>query len=232
MNILFAEHMNGMLYTIDYTGALNKTNLSTGETSRVGNAVYKNTKFFFPYHSKLYSIETDGSMTEIDPITATWTNKSSIGYWSTIEKVTVVGNNFFAIENGAFYYYPGLDTRLRKQIGGSDFYETGMLLESDTTLHSLIRDGSLYQISLTKGEWKRIGKGKSREWKAGITAEVVNNKIYTIETGGSLYETSLPEGTRKLLDAGQLERGRTLIADSGKLYAITREGNLFEIVIN
>jgi hypothetical protein len=60
----------------------------------------------------------------------------------------------------------------------------------------------------------------------------LNNKIYTIETGGALYETSLPDGTRKLLDQNQFKNARILIASAGKLYTITSEGSLFEIMLN
>lgn len=232
ISVVFGDQSNGILYSIDFTYALYKTDLSNGEQTRLGNATYRNTKFFFRYRYKLYSIENDGSMTEIDPSTGAWSVKSSIGTWTDIERVTVVGNSFFAIQNGAFYYYSSLDPKYRRQIGGSEFFNVGILLETDTTLHSLIRDGSLYQISLATGEWKRIGKGKSKEWKNSIAAEITNNKIYTIETGGALYETSLPDGTRKLLDPDQFKNARILIASAGKLYTITSEGSLFEIVLN
>lgn len=232
MTIVFIDSGNGMLYTIDFTGALYKTNLTTGEQTRLGDATYKNTKFFFRYRYKLYSIENDGSMTEIDPNTGAWSVKSSLGTWTDIERVTVAANSFFAIQNGAFYYHSALDPKYHRQIGGSDFYNTGLLLESDSTLHTLMRDGSLYQISLATGEWKRIGKAKSREWKNATAAEIVNNKIYTVETNGALYETSLPDGTRKVVDNDQFKKARILIADSGRLYTITSEGDLFEIVMN
>lgn len=232
ISVVWGDQSNGTLYTIDFTYALYKTDLNSGEQSRLGDVTYKNTKFFFRYRHKLYSIENDGSMTEIDPVTGAWTVKSSIGTWNEVERVTVVGNSFFTIQNGAFYYYSSLDPKYRKQIGGSEFFNVGILLESDSTLHSLIRDGSLYQIIPATGEWKRIGEGKSKEWKFTTSAEIVNNKIYTIERGGVMYETSLPDGKRKLLDQGQFKNAKILIASAGKLYTITSEGSLFEIVMN
>lgn len=232
ISVMFGDQANGIFYSIDFTYALYKTDLNTGEQLRLGDATYKNTKFFFRHRNKLYSIENDASMTEIDPVSGVWSVKSSIGTWTEVERVTVVGNSFFTMQNGAFYYYSSLDPKYRRQIGGSEFFNVGILLESDSTLHSLIRDGSLYQISLATGEWKRIGKGKSKEWKFTTAAEILNNKIYTIETGGALYETSLPDGTRKLLDQNQFKNARILIASAGKLYTITSEGSLFEIMLN
>lgn len=233
MNIQFLDRdNNGHLYTISFANGLNKTNLATGELTKVNDVNFKNTRFFFYYRFKLYSIDKDGSMMEIDPSSGTWTTKSPINTWSFIDMPIVVGSFFYAIENGSFYRYTSLDPNKRTQVGGSDFYNANTLIRTDTTLYSFIREGSFYQINLRDGEWKRIGKGKSKAWKAASALAVVNNKLYTIETGGALYETSLPDGERKLLDANQLEKGRLLIADSGKLYTITLEGNLFEVVIN
>lgn len=233
LNVQFAERSNtGFLYTIDFSSGLNKTDLATGEMTKMNDISFKNTEFFFRYRYKLYSMDRDGSLTEIDPANGNWVLKSGINAWSEIEQPVVVGSFFYAIENGAFYRYSALDPKLRTQVGGSDFYNANSLIETDSTLHCIIRDGSFYQISLRTGEWIRIGKGKSKEWKYAIAAEITNNKLYTIETGGALYETSLPGGERKLLDEKQLQKGRYLIADSGKLYSITSDGYLYEIVIN
>lgn len=233
MNIQFMDKdNNGHLYTISFANGLNKTDLTTGEMTKVNDVNFKNTEFFFFYRTKLYSMEKDGSLLEIDPTTGAWTTKSPISSWSYIERPVVVGSFLYAIENGSFYRYSTLDPNKRTQIGGSDFYNATNLIRTDTTLYCFIRDGSFYQINLRDGEWKRIGKGKSKAWKAATSLAVVNNKLYTLETNGNLYETSLPDGERKLIDANKLEKGRLLIAVSGKLYAITLEGDLFEIVFN
>lgn len=233
MNIQFADRSNnGTLYTIDFSSGLNKTNLATGEMVKMNSISFKNTRHFFRFRNKLYSIDSDGSMTEIDTATGTWSLRSGLNTWSDIERPIVIGSFFYAIENGAFYRYSAMEPKMRMQIGGSDFYNANSLIETDTTLHCIIRDGSFYQISLRTGEWTRIGKGKSKEWKFAITGEIMNNKLYTIETGGALYETSLPDGTRKLIDANQLLKGRYLIADSGNLYSITSDGYLYQVVFN
>jgi hypothetical protein len=232
MNVQFAEKGNELLYTIDFSSGLNKTDLTTGEMTKVNDISFKNTEFFFRYRYKLYSMDKDGSLTEIDPVSGAWTLKSSMNAWSDIDMPIVAGSFFYAIENGAFYRYSVLEPKMRTQIGGSDFYNSWGMFDTDTTFHCLIRDGSLYQISLQNGEWKRIGRGKSKEWKFTTAADIAGNKLYTLETGGALYETSLPDGTRKLLDAKQLEKGRYLITISGKLYAITSDGYLYEVIIN
>src|SRR5689334_9628882 len=68
----------GALYTIDNSGVIYKTDLDSGSHTRIGKATYKKVKSFFGLNSKLYIIDTDGSMTEIDPITGDWKNVSTI----------------------------------------------------------------------------------------------------------------------------------------------------------
>ena len=64
MNVQFAEKdNNGHLYTIDFSNGLNKTNLATGEMSKINDVNYKNTEFLFYYRFKLYSLHTDATLT-------------------------------------------------------------------------------------------------------------------------------------------------------------------------
>ena len=225
----FAVHFNGALYSIDNTAALYKTDLSTGAYTRLGNVTYNNTKFFFNKNNRLYSIETDGSMNTIDPLSGTWSVIASIGTWSTIERVISVGYSFYAIENGGLFYYPTLNPRNRKQLGESEFFNLGGLYLGDTTLCTRSGDGNLYEISTTTGVWKKIGK---KEWKYSKAGAVINDKLYTVETPSALFETTLSDGTRKQLDSTQFTKASFMFADSGKLYTITSEGTLFEISIN
>jgi hypothetical protein len=225
----FAEYLNGNFYTIT-NNTLYKTDLNTGEQTKVGNTSFQKTQFFFALKNKLYSLENDGSLTQVEPATGAWSSVSGIGSWLRLNKIIVVKNSMYAIENGSLYYYPVLNPQLRKQIGGSDFYDVGILMRTDTTLHSLIRDGSVYEINLTTGEWKKIGKG--RLWKYAKAGAVLNNKLYTVESPSSLFETNLADGERKELDKEQFKKFKLLFSDMGKLYGISNDGTLYEISFN
>ena len=225
----FAEYLNGNFYTIT-NNTLFKTDLITGEQTKVGNTSFQKTQFFFGLKNKLYSLDNDGSLTQVDPATGAWTSVSGIGSWLRLNKIIVVKNFMYAIENGALYFYPALNPQLRKQIGGSDFYDTGILMRTDSTLHSLIRDGSVYEINLTTGEWKKIGKG--RLWKYAKAGAVLNTKLYTVETPSSLFETNLADGERKELDNSQFKKFKLLFSELGKLYGISNDGTLYEISFN
>ncbi len=224
-----SAHASGNLYTIDQTGSIYKTDLSSGDYSRVGKVSYPNLKFFFTANNRLFVIDSDGSMTQIDPVSGNWSVVSSIGYWKDISKVIVVANSFYAIENGALYKYFGFNTATRKQIGEADFYNVGTLIKYESALYCMVGDGIFYEINTSTGEWKKIAR--SRTWKGNLSA-VVKDKLYTIDNSGALYETALSDGTKKVIDNSQFKKASYLFEDSGKLYTSTKEGTLFEIVFN
>jgi len=230
-NLLFDirafEHFNGILYTVDYLLSLNKTSLETGEDSRLGNVSYKNAKFFFAMNRKLYIIENDGSMNEIDPETGVWKSAAVMGVWSKIERAFVVRNSLYTIENGALYFHRGMNADNREQRGGAAFYNVGILIRGESSLYSLQGEGSLWEINLSNGEWKRIGKGKA--WKNLVAAEVLGGKLYSIDRAGNFAETLLSDGTMKILDATQFTNAKALFTEGGKLYLIMTDGNLYEV---
>src|SRR5512138_751228 len=66
------EYFGGNLYTLDFLYSLNKINLETGESTRLGTVSYNNAKFVFGLNNKIYIIENDGSMNEVDVETGSW----------------------------------------------------------------------------------------------------------------------------------------------------------------
>jgi hypothetical protein len=225
----YVEWFNHYLYTIDNTSALYKTDLTTGVQTRLGNVTYRNTRYLFMYRGQLYCMENDGSLYSIDIITGAWTIVSPIGTWKDIDRVLVVGRNFYTTQNGVLNFHPTMKEQEKKQIGGADFYELGHYFKTDTSLHTLI-GGSLYNINMSTGKWNMIGAKKG--WKLAKDGAVIGNKFYSVETPSSLYETDLSTGTKKLLDDKQFMNAELIFPDSGKLYGIFKGGLLYEIVIN
>ncbi|HMK26430.1 MAG TPA: hypothetical protein VK483_10400 [Chitinophagaceae bacterium] len=223
------EWFNQHLYTLDNTKALYKTDLNTGVQTRLGNVVYKNTRYLFMVNAQLYCMEDDGSMNRIDINTGAWTVVSPIGTWNSINRVITLRNKFYTTENGVMYYHPTLNYRVRKQIGDADFYDLGYYCRADSALYTLIA-GTLYNVNMNTGKWKMISPKKG--WKFAKSLEVIGNKLYTIETPSSLFETDLATGAKKELDASQFMNAQIIFSDSGKLYGIFKGGVLYEIIIN
>ena len=227
-NNIYVEYFGNNLYTIDNNGALYKTDLQTGKHTRLGNVTYKHTRYLFAVNGQLYCLEDDGSMNRIDPETGAWSVISIIGAWKDIDRVVVVGRNFYTTQNGALYIHPTMNERLKRQIGGADFFELGDYYKTDTSLYSMI-GGTLYRINLQDGKWTRIGD--KRGWKNTKEGDVIGNKLYTFEQPSSLYETDLITGTKKLIDDKQVSNANLLFAVGGKLYVIYGAGQLAEIIL-
>jgi hypothetical protein len=225
----YVEWFNHNLYTIENTGALYKTDLNTGTQTRLGNVTYRSTRFLFMVRGVLYCMENDGSLYSIDIFTGAWTIVSPIGTWNEIERVLVVGRNFYTTQNGVLNLHPTMSDRGKKQIGDADFYDLGDYVKTDTSLHTLIA-GNLYHINMNTGKWNMIGPKKG--WRFVRDGYVLGNKFYSVETPSSLFETDLSTGAKKLLDDKQFMNAEFMFADSGKLYAIFKGGILYEIVIN
>ena len=223
----YPVHYKGSLYTFN-SGALYKTELSTGERTRLGHSVFTNIRFFFAINNRLYIIETDGSMLGIDPFTGDRKPESIIGAWLNVMQVIVVGNSFYSFENGVFYYHTALHPDKRKQVGKDEFYNLGTLYRSESRLYSII-DGNFYEIYTGTGEWKKITKARS--WKSVRSGAVLNDKFYSFESDGFLYESTLLDGTKKILDKTQFIKGGFLFAEAGRLFAII-DGMLNEIIIS
>ena len=219
----------GALYSIDTQGAIYKTDLDSGSHTRIGKATYPKFKFFFGLNTKLYIVENDGSMTEIDPITGDWKTISTMGEWSTVERVIVVANSLYSIENGSFYYHRSPSATNRVQRGGAEFFSPGSLLRTESRLYSLIRDGGFYEINTATGEWKTINKSKA--WKNLKAGQVLGDKFYAVDVGGTLTSTSITDKTEKILDTTQFSKARILVAEAGRLYVIMIDGSFYEVVM-
>jgi hypothetical protein len=217
----------GSLYSIYGNGALYKIDLATGNYTQLGTTLFANAKFLFALNNHVFIIEKDGSMSQVDPNDGAWRVVSPIGTWSTIENVLVVGNNFYTIENGALYQNQGMSDRGRKQIGGGDFFELGIVVYTDTSLYSIV-SGVLYQINTYTGKWTKIGSGKN--YKAARSAGFMNNRIYTLETPAVLFETSLADAAKKQVDDSHFTNNRGMFSHGNKLYFYNSDDDLCEIL--
>lgn len=232
LNSNFSVHFGGAFYTIDRTGSINKMDLTTGEYTPIGKSTFAKARHFFAVSNKLYIIESDGGMVQVDPVTGNWTSISPMNYWNEINSVITVGSILYMIENGVMYRYAGFNKATRKAVGEAEFYSPGIMFADNATmkLYSITDDRSFYDINISTGKWTRIGDKKA--WKGAWGGAVLNGKFYTVENPGLFFEASITDGVKKQLDNTQFTKARYLFAEAGKLYTITSEGSLEEIIIN
>ncbi len=77
------------------------------------------------------------------------------------------------------------------------------------------------------GAWKQVGKAGA--WKATMVGTVLNNKIYTVESSGTLYETNPGNGKWKQIGKPEFASTRFIFAAQGSLFTIEKSGNLYKV---
>lgn len=219
--------LKGNLYTLDFYNTLHKTNLSTGETMRLGKEMFIDVRFFFGVNNRLFIIYRNQSLIEVDISNGKFHNIHPPFSWQYISWVVPVGKNLYTIKQGNLCHHPTLRPDSSKIIGRPDFFNIKMLLLTDSTLHTLF-DDKLYQISLQTGNWRLIKKEKNfRNYRTGA---VIGDRFFYVRQYGGLVELNMGTGEIKVHDNSEFLKPVMLFQDSGKLYYINADYKLFEVI--
>ena len=225
-NTIGAVVLDNTLYSIEKNGVLYRTDLGTGKWVQVGKAEFGNTKFLFAGSKNLLTIETDGSLYRIDPSSGSWVGLGKAGEWKATVAGTVLGGKLYTAESGGGLYETNPVTGVWRQIGKPDFGATRHLFNNGDLLYSIESDGSLYRIRPSDGAWSRAKEAGG--WKNTMGSTVIGAKLYTVETSGILYETSLVTGLWKPIGKAEFARTRYLFSANGWLYTI-EDGGLYRV---
>ena len=71
--------------------------------------------------------------------------------------------------------------------------------------------------------------GKAGDWKNTIAGAVLGGKIYTVESGGVLYETDPSSGSWRAVGSPEFAKTRFFFSANGSLYSIETDGKLYQI---
>lgn len=77
------------------------------------------------------------------------------------------------------------------------------------------------------GSWVQIGEAGS--WKNTIAGVGMGDKIYTVESGGNLYETDSSTGRWRQLGGAEYSNTQFVFDGSGFIMTIEANGNLYKI---
>jgi hypothetical protein len=221
--------LNNDLYTIEKSGALKRTNLSTGKAVAVGKADFESTRIMVAGSGSLFTIDPGGNLNRINPEDGTWKQVGKTGDWARSTSFAMLGDQLYTFESGGELYSTDTATGVRKQVGGTDFVRSNYLLTAGDQLYSIEHNGDLHAIDKATGAWKQIGD--SGEWLDTRLATSLNGKIYTIGGGspGTLYETDPKTGTWKQIGKKRDFRAKYLFPAGGSLYSIEFDGKMFRV---
>jgi hypothetical protein len=218
--------LNDRLFTVEKSGFLYETDLSTGKWVQVGKAEFGKTRLLFAGDKNLLSIESDGSLYRISPTDGSWTQLGKAGDWKGSLAGAFVNGKLYTVESSGFMYVTNASTGVWAQVGKADFANTQRLFSTSDSLYSIEKDGTLYGISPADGSWRQIGVAGG--WKNTIARTTLGGKIYTVETSGALYETNPATGAWRQIGKTEFAKTRFLFSAKGSLYSI-EDGNIYKI---
>lgn len=183
-NTIAAVVLDGSLYTIEKSGALYRTDLSSGKYVQVGKAEFGRTRMMFAGPQNLFTLETDGSLYRVSPNDGSWKRVGKAGDWKNTTAASFQGTRLFTTESSGTLYGTNPISGAWTTVGKAEFGKTAVLFGTDDSLFSIETDGSLYRINPSSGAWSQVGK--AGEWANTIAVATMNGYIYTIESNGAL----------------------------------------------
>lgn len=225
-NTIALTILGGRLYTVEKSGALYRTDLSTGRWVQLGKAEFGNTRLMFAAGQNLFTIETDGSLYRVSPVDGSWGRMGEAGAWKDTISVVTFNNDLFSVERNGALYRTDLSSGRWIQVGKPEFIRTRFLFAAGESLYSLESDGSLFSVNPLNGRWSVVGT--PGDWKNTIVGTTLNGRIYTVEQSGALYETNPASGAWKQIGKAEFGNTRFLFAAGDLLYSI-EAGDLYRI---
>jgi PQQ-like domain len=218
--------LNNRLYTVERSGALYGTDLSTGKWVKIGKPEFGKTKFLFAGGQSLLTIETDGSLYRISPVDGSWLRVGQAGAWKGTNAGAFIDGRLYTADADGAMYATDPSSGTWTKVGKAEFAKTRSLLNTADSLYSFEDDGSIYWINPSNGVWRRVGEAGG--WKNAIARTTLGGKIYTIESSGVLYETNPNTGTWKQIGKAEFAKTRYLFSANASLYTL-EDGGLYHI---
>ena len=214
------------LYTIEKSGALYRTDLTTGKWIQLGKPAFANTAFLFSHGQSLFTIETDGSLYRVRPADGSWNRVGEPGVWRGTLALVVLDDNLYSIETSGVLYRTDLTSFRWAKLGKAEFGNTRFMFANSPNVFTIEADGSLYRINPVDGSWSRIGSAGA--WINTIVGTTLNGKFYSVEKDGALYETNLTIGGWKQIGKAEFRNSRFIFGAGTSLYTI-ENGGLYRI---
>jgi hypothetical protein len=226
--------LKGRLYTVETTGWLYETNLTTGRYRSVGKPEFGRTKFLLALGDALYSIEQDGSLYAINPADGTWKRVGNPAEWYGTTAAAVLKDRLYntqpVLRNGdtiGVLYVTDVTSGDWKQVGNPDFLNVRYLYAAGDTLYTIEADGNLSAVNPDDGTRKRVGRQGA--WRKTVAGTVWKDRLYTVDRERLLVRTDPATGRRTVVnDLGPTSAG-FLLASGTRLYGIGFDGRLYEV---
>jgi hypothetical protein len=216
------------LYTIEKSGALYATDLSSGVWQKLGKPDFANTAFLIDVGTRLATIERDGTLYLVSPADGSWRRSGKPGDWAGTTAAASLGGRLFTTEAGGALYVTDPEAGTWRQLGKLDFAGTRHMFATAGKLFTIETSGALYAVSPTDGSWARVGAAGA--WRNVLTGTSTDGRIYTIEQDSALYATDPGTGSRQSL--GSFPGTQLVFGSSVGLTTLDAAGSLFAVELS
>jgi hypothetical protein len=220
---------NGKIYTIESSGALTVTDITSGTLKPLGHPDYRNTNLIFANNNQLYTIDTGGTLYTVNTTDGSWKRVVEEANWPNTVTAAVLNNKLFTVNNKGLLLSTDLSTGTQTHIGNPDFAGIIRLWSANGKLYSHDKSGTLYEVNIADGGSKQIGATEG--WADTKTGVVINNMLYTVESSGTLYETDLTTGKWKQIGNSEFQNTLIMTGAGSRIHTIDSFGSLNEIAI-
>jgi hypothetical protein len=173
------------IITLDSLNDIYITDPETQQSRLINNDKYPNTRFLLGTSNEIYTLDLDGSIYLTKVSDGLWERVGAFAAYSQTWMCVICSENLITIEqNGtAYIIYSNGDYKLINDIN----YSHSTYVLSGSTCFYTIENNNLYATSLEDGKCTQIGETGAY---ANVNMAVgLNDKIYTLETDGKIYET-------------------------------------------
>jgi hypothetical protein len=151
-----------------------------------------------------------------------WTQIGDKGDWVKTTDITTTAGAFWSIEKDGTLFRTDKNGKYTQMGDKGEFYDAKFIVGLGNSLYT-IEGGDLYRTSTSSLKWQKI----SSDYGKTIAITAMDNKLYSIEKDGSLYETE-PDGTwRQIGETGDFHGAKLLAAYDGWLWTI-EQGTLYK----
>ena len=225
-NTIAVAVKNDRLYTVEKSGTLYVTDLSSGRWSSVGQAVFAGTRFMFAAGQNLYMIMADGSLYRVNPLNGAYSRLGQPGQWKDTIAGTALNGQLYTIERSGGLYQTSIQSGTWRQVGKPDFAGARLMVGAFQALYTIENNG-IFFVNPANGSWEMLGKAAN--WSGTRAAAIVGTYLYSANQNGKLYVSHLTNG--QLAVIGQPVFGSTayMFENRNRLYAIDADGSLYYI---
>ncbi|MFO0658294.1 MAG: hypothetical protein U0165_00455 [Polyangiaceae bacterium] len=228
-SIQAATGLNGKLYTVDGSGYLACIDPQAESIKKLSAQSGWASKFMVNAYSRIFDIESSGTVYSIDAEDGSYAKVSNDGQWGTAKAVTTSrGRLLIRDENGKLYE---LDpwTKEYREIGTSTWTSSWLVEGGTDTLVSIESSGTIYRINTKTGNYDKVGK--DNEWEGSLAVAGRGGSLFIFSSTGTVYSVNIWDGSYVQIGESTGWSPKFAVMGDYYLYTFENDGSLYEIAV-